>query len=87
MTICSSRSAEAVEGPTGAVGTIGYGDAPRRHLEPAKAVEILDAEIHERETGSAEYRRVGRADAAETLQRSRFFASMSRAVESCALGR
>ena len=66
--IAAIDNAEAVEGPTGAVGTIGYGDVPRRHLEPPKAVEILEAEIHERETGSAEYRRVGRADAAETLQ-------------------
>jgi uncharacterized protein YqeY len=62
------ENAEAVEAPAASTGIFGYGDVDRRQLEPGREVELIEAEIHERETGLAEYQRVGQVDAAAALQ-------------------
>ncbi len=66
--ISAMENAEAVEAPAASTGTIGYGDVDRRRLEPGREVELIEAEILERETGLAEYQRVGQIDAAAVLQ-------------------
>lgn len=61
-------NAEAVEASTGAVGTVGYSDVPRRAVGRAQIIDLIEGEIGEREIAAAQYRDVGRPGDAETLE-------------------
>ncbi|HSK06047.1 MAG TPA: GatB/YqeY domain-containing protein [Acidimicrobiia bacterium] len=67
-TMTAIANAEAVEAPTGAEGTVGYSDVPRRQVGRAQIHELIESEIGERETAAAQYRGVGRPADAEILE-------------------
>jgi len=61
-------NAGAVAGPTTSMGIIGYGDVARRDLDHPQELDVLEAEILERETAFDAYLRIEQHDAAETLR-------------------
>jgi hypothetical protein len=63
-TLAAIANAEAVEASTRAEGTVGYSDVPRRDVDRAQIIDLIESEIGEREVAAAQYRDVGRpADA------------------------
>jgi len=61
-------NAGSVAGPTTSMGIIGYGDVARRDLDRRQVLDVLEAEILERESAFDSYRMIEQHDAAETLR-------------------
>jgi uncharacterized protein YqeY len=67
--LAAIENAEAVDGPGHSEMIIGYGDVARRALGKDDLLDLIGAEIQEREASVDEYLRLGLSDRAGTLQR------------------
>lgn len=66
--LTSIENAAAVPAEGSAEGTVGYADVPRLTLDRARVVQVLEAEVREREEGAVTYDSVGRHEEAATLR-------------------
>ena len=66
--LTSIENAAAVPAEGSVEGTVGYADVPRLTLDRARVVQVLEAEVREREEGAVTYDSVGRHEEAATLR-------------------